>query len=748
MGRRAGKSRDLGSSPFLSRRALLALTAGSGAVALAGAAFGTSGAALAQPVPQSAASNAPPGPAPVQDPLALTAAYLAITPDNRVRFTCPAAEIGQGAATVLAQLVAEDLDADWDQIDVVIAGAGESYLNPMKRLQSVSQSMNVRGYHDLIRQIGAAARQKLVMAAADKWDMDPALLKTARCAVSTPDGKRHLTYAALAAAAAKKLPAAVPPLRPRDQFRLIGQSLPRKDTLAKVTGQAVFGLDVVRPGMLNAAIQMAPVAGARIQSYDRAAMEKMPGVKAVIETKTGLAPAIAVVADRWWQAKTALDAGRIEFAPPEKPVFDGTARDFVRGLLSATAIEAHSAGTPAPALAKAAKTAEFTYDVPYLAHAAMEPLTAVAEVGDGTCDIWAAPQSQIRARDEVAELLGLPKDKVTIHSVYAGGGFGRRWPVDYILQAAEIAKAAGRPVKLIWSREQDMSHDYFRPACALKAMAGFDAAGNLSGLELKVSGASLTEWGRPGRLKGAADPTAVSGLKDAFAAVPHLKIGWVPTPTPVPVGFWRSVGHSQNGFFQEALADELALQAGKDPVAFRRALIGSNKRAAAVLDKVLAMSGWGRSLGPHEGLGLARLEAYGTEVAHVIHVTLAPKDKGGTLKINRIWCAVDCGYPVNPAGVIAQAKSAIIYGLSAALWGEITLDGAGIGQSNFSDYRVLTFPEAPVMDVAIVETGAKLGGMGEPALPGVAPALVNAIAAAGGPRLRSLPVMNSGWDLA
>lgn len=714
---------------WLSRRALLRLGAGVGGVALIGRAL-PADAQVGQPAAASALVSAQQA----------VAAYVEITPDNRVRFTCPAMEIGQGVTTSLTQILAEEMEADWATIDVVLAGAADAYMNPMKRLQSVGQSMSIRGYYPYLREVGAGAREMLVTEAAARWSVDPQTCAARDSRVVHAATKRSFTFADLAEGAAKRTPPAEPKLKSPSEFRLIGRPMPRKDARTKIEGRATYGVDVQLPGMLHAAIAQAPVAGGKLLKYDRAAAEALPGVVAVVEVKAGLAPGLAVVADRWWRAKAALEAANAEFDAPE--VNSDQLRASIREALAKPALSARNDGDAKTTLASAAKKVEAVYEAPFLAHACMEPMSAAAYVTDDACEVWCGAQSQSRARDDVAALLGRPKESVAIHTVYAGGGFGRRWQVDYALQAVEIAKAVGKPVKLIWSREQDMGHDFYRPAAAMRAAAALDSAGKLSALEVVLAGPSISEWGRPGRLKGAVDGTSVSGFKDTPYAIPNLSVSWVSTPTPVPVGTWRSVGHSQNGFFVEAFIDEVAVKAGADPVAFRRDLAKEHPRLTAVLDAVAKASDWTRKRPKGRGLGVALNEGYGSYAANVVEVSL----KDGGVKIEKIWCAIDCGPPVNPHGVLTQAQSAVIYGLSAALWGDITIDGGATVESNFTDQRVLTLGETPPIEVIIIPAGGELGGAGEPALPGVAPALVNAIAAAGGPRIRTLPITKQGLE--
>lgn len=667
------------------------------------------------------------------------AAFLAISADNRIMFTSPAAEIGQGIGNSLAQILADSLDVEWAAIDLRIAGAGEVFNNPGKKTQSVGQSYSIRGYHDLIRDIGAAARTNLIAAAAARWQVAAADCTTATGVVHHRASGRSLRYADVAAEAQKLAPPAQ--MAPRPERRLVGERLLRLDTPAKVRGETLFGLDVRLPGMLQAAVALAPVTGGKLAGYDRSAALAVPGVVAVIETKRGLVPGLAVLAERWWTARRGLDAAAPQFTASfadEVAGSEALRRTILSGLDRAPI---PVAGKGAPEAFAAAPGVVF--EAPFLAHAAMEPLTALADVRDGGCDLWAAVQSQTKARDEIAASLGIAADKVIIHSLPAGGSFGRRWYSDFALLAAELSAAAGRPVKLILSREQDMACDMYRPAFAMRGRAKV-AGGRLSGLDLHLAGPSISEFGRPGRLNGKFDPIAVSGLRDMPYSLDDFRLGWTSTPTPVPIGVWRSVGHGHNGFFLESLVDEAARDAGIDPLVLRKASLAGEPRAQAVLDAVGGASGWGRTLAAGHGLGVAFAESYGSFVAQVAEVSV----RDHVVRLEHVWAAVDCGTAINPAGVEAQIESGIIFGLTAALWGDVGFAAGATIQSNFNDYRVAQLKDVPPISIIIVNSGEALGGAGEPGLVPIAAAITNAIAAAGGERIRRLPLATSGWELA
>ena len=721
-------ARGCGEGGWIDRRMLLGAATAGGGVAL-----------LGRLVPASAQTILHGNTVEAQSPTRLIPFYLSIHPDNRSIFTCPATEIGQGITTSLAQIIAEELDCDWALMDVVLAGAGAAYVNPPKKQQSVGQSFSIRGYHDSLRLIGAAAREMLVAAAAGRWGVAAETLETRDSHVLHPASGRRLAYADLAEAAIRLPPPDKPKLRAKGEYRVIGQSRRRIDTPDKVAGRTQYAIDIERPGMLCAALALAPVAGGKLTGFDRAAALAIPGVRQIVETTQGYAPGIAVLADRWWQARAGLEAGQAEFSGS-----DANSESLRKTVLAGLEV----AGVPGggegdvDAAFQGAKTMVAEYDVPFLAHATMEPLSAVADVREDSCTLWAGTQSQQRVRDDIAAYLKLPPEKVTIATVPAGGGFGRRWYADFPLLATELSRAAGRPVKLLFHRELDVTHDVYRPAFAMRGRAALNGK-QLQALDFHIAGPSISEFGRPGRLQGKVDPVAVSGLKDCIYDVP-FRVQWSSTPTPVPVGVWRSVGHGHNGFFLESLVDEAALAAGADCAAFRRQALGRHPRAVAVLDRVVKESGWGRRVPKGRGLGIAVSEAYGSYVAEVVEVEL----KGTVVKPVAIWAAIDCGTAINPKGLEAQIESAIVFALSAIFWGQVDFDGGAAQQTNFHDYRVLTLKEMPPVHSFIVDTGGALGGGGEPGLVPLAAAMCNAIAAAGGKRPRRLPLAAEGWEMA
>ncbi|QOJ31963.1 MAG: xanthine dehydrogenase family protein molybdopterin-binding subunit [Gammaproteobacteria bacterium] len=663
------------------------------------------------------------------------AAYLEIRGDGSVIIVDPELEVGQGVHTSLPLILADELGADWERVEVRQSWADERFINPMKGIQATGRSMSVRGHYQSLRELGATARSLLCQAAATAWGVPAAECATQDGMVlHRPSGRRQPFSALAAAAAALPVPGKVE-LRPDAELRHLGRDQPRKDLPAKVTGSAEFGVDVRQGDLLVASVMASPVFGSPLVAVDEAPARAMPGVEAVVR----LPDAVAVVARDFWRADTALRALRPEFARgPNDAVDSANLQAALRRALDEPGVSSAQHGeAPAPG----PRHLQLEYEVPYLAHATLEPMTCTALVSEGRCQLWAPSQGPIRLRDEVAAALGLPAMAVSVQRTFAGGAFGRRWPVDYGIQAALIARAVpGRPVKLIWSRSEDMQHDFYRPAFAARIGADLDEGGRLTGMAVKLAGASIMEWGRPGRLKGKPDPLAVSTFDDTPYAIDAYRVHWVSVPTHVPIGTWRSVGQSHNGFFMECALDELAHAAGRDPLDFRLGLLEAHPRHQAVLRAVAKRAGWGRRLPKGEGLGLALVDDQGSSVAQVAHVRV----RDGRLEVLEVFCAIDCGRALQPEVVRMQMEGGIIFGLSAALYGEIHIEAGRAVESNFHDYRMVTLANTPRIAVDIVEGGLPLGGVGEPGVPPVAPAVVNALFAATGQRIRSLPLARHG----
>jgi len=675
----------------------------------------------------------------VAKPTFLPNAWLRIGPDGWVTVMVDRSEMGQGVDTALPMLVAEELDADWKRIRVEHAPPGKEYVNPMFGLQGTGGSTSVRAAFKPLREAGAKARAMLVSAAAAEWGVDAGGLRTEKGQVIGPDGKR-LSYGALAdKAATMPVPETVALKDPKD-WKIIGTSVGRLDLVSKVTGRAGFGIDATAPGMLTALVARPPVFGGKVKSFDAAAAKASPGVKDVVQIGSG----VAVVADTYWNAKKGRDALKVVW---DEGALAKTSSESIRAqfvsLANRPGVTARSDGNAAGALAKGAKKIEAVYEVPYLAHACMEPMNCAAHVRADGVTIWAPTQYQwglgLGAQGIASKLTGLPEDKVEVHTTYLGGGFGRRFELDFVIEAVEVSKAVHAPVKVVWSREDDIQHDFYRPSTYNKLAAALDEAGAPIAWTHKIVGPSIFSRFEAvfGPMPKGIDGSSVEAAVDMPYLVPNVKVDWVRADVGVPVGFWRSVGNSQNAFIVESFVDELAHAAGKDPFEFRRGLLEKHPRHKAVLELAAEKSGWGQPLPAGRARGIALQESFGSMVAQVAEVSVSPENK---VKVHRIVCATDCGTVVNPDIVVAQMESAIVYGLSAALSGEITIKDGRVVQTNFNDYPVLRMHEMPVVEVHLVKSTEPPGGVGEPGTPPAAPAVCNAIFAATGKRVRRLPI--------
>ena len=678
----------------------------------------------------------------------LLRAYLSIETDGTVVVTTPDAELGQGIYTTHALLIAEELGADWDRVSVRFSGAGEVFANPQKNLQATGRSMGATGYYRLLREVGAMARGQLCEAAAARWQVPADECDTDSHHVEHAASGRRLAFAELVADAVRIAPPEQVTLRDPARFRLIGRSAPRLEIPLHASGRSEFAVDVQLPGMKLAALKICPTFGGRLKSMDAAAAGQMAGVHSV----HALEDAVAVVADSWWEAQRALQQVKVEWDAGEAAGFDSQAmRTRLKTLV--TDRDARGDGPPRvavsigdvnAALADSRRRVEGVYEVPYLAHATMEPMSCVARVDNGRCELWSGTQGPMRARDTAAAKLAISPEHVTVHRCFSGGGFGRRWQPDFIERAVDVARRVpGVPVKLIFSREEDTRHDYYRPAYACGFAGSVDAAGEITALKLRVAGASLFEFGRPGAFGDRPDPSSVSGLNDGLYRIGNALIDWSPLSTPVPIGVWRAVGHSQNGFFMESIIDELAHAAGADPYEFRRALM-EDERRRNVLDTVAKAAAWGTPLAEGHGRGIAIMEGYGSIVAQVAEVSVRDR----RIKLERMVTAIDCGMAVHPDNVRAQMEGGIIFGLTAMVHGAVDVEAGRVRQGNFSDYPLLQLKDTPRFETVIIESGEQMGGVGEPGLPPAAPAVANAVFAACGERIRALPLSRNGWRLA
>jgi isoquinoline 1-oxidoreductase beta subunit len=652
----------------------------------------------------------------------------------------PQAEMGQGVYTALPMLVAEELEVGLDQLRVEHApGDNRVYANPLLGLQATGGSTSVRGFYEPMRQAGAAARTMLVAAAAQSWSVDPASCRAEKGTVIHPGTRRKLTYGEVAERAAKlPVPDKVALKSPKD-FRLIGTSAKRLDTRSKVNGTALFGIDVRLPGMKIATVAASPVLGGKVAGLDESKAMAVKGVHQVVR----LDDVVAVVADHMWAAKQGLAALAVRW--DDGPNAKVTLADVVKGLNEASrkpGVVARKEGDALSAIGRAARKIEAVYQAPFLAHAAMEPLSCTVHVRTDSCEVWAGSQVQGRARAAAAEVTGLPLEKVVFHNHLLGGGFGRRLEHDYVTQAVRIAKQVEGPVKVVWTREEDIQHDVYRPYYFDRIAAALDARGKLTTWHHRIVGPSILARWAPPAFKNGLDGDALDGSVQLLYDIPALQIEYVRHEEPVlRTGWWRGVGVTHNTFVVESFIDELAAATKQDPVAFRRALLGKSPRGRAVLDLAASKAGWGKKLPPGHGRGVALMySGWDTYVAQVADVEVTGD---GEIRVRRVVCAVDCGTIINPDTVIAQMEGGLVYGISGALWGEVTLKEGRVEQSNFSDYRVLRMNEAPPIEVHLVRNFEAPGGMGEPSTAATAPALANAVFAATGKRIRQLPLQKA-----
>ncbi len=677
-------------------------------------------------------------------------AFVRIGRDNSVTVVAKHLEMGQGVYTGLATLVAEELDAAWNQVRVEGAPADASrYANAMwGPYQGTGGSTSIANSWDQLREAGAAARAMLVAAAAARWKLPAESIKVAAGVVSHASG-RKASFGELAEAASALPVPSNPKVKDPKDWVYVGKHVPRTDAKAKANGTAVYTQDFRLPGMLTALVAHPPRFGARLRKVDTAAVRGIPGVRAVLEMPRG----VAVLATSFWAASKAREALVVEWN--ETGLWRGSSADLMtefRRLAASPGRPARVEGDAARAIAGAAKTLEATFEFPYLAHAAMEPLNCVMKLGADRCEVWTGAQTQTTDQAIVAETLGMKPEQVSITMLYAGGSFGRRANphADYLVECAEIvsrlAKAGTRdvPVKLVWTREDDMRGGYYRPAFVHTLKAGLDANGAIVGWQHRLVGQSIMAGTafESYMIKDGVDGTSVEGAANLPYAIPAVAVELHSPRVDVPVQWWRSVGSTHTAFSTETFLDELAAAAGKDPVALRRTLLAKHPRHLAVLELAAARGGWGTPLaagkaGEKRGRGFAVHESFSSVVAQVVEVTVRPD---ATYSVDRVVCAVDCGVAVNPDNVRAQMEGGIVYGLSAAQSGAITFRDGRVEQSNFHDYPILRMPDMPRIEVHIVTSSAKPTGVGEPATPVIAPALANALAAATGKRLRSLPL--------
>jgi isoquinoline 1-oxidoreductase beta subunit len=663
-------------------------------------------------------------------------AFIRIDPNDQVTLIMPYVEMGQGTYTSIPMLIAEELEVDLKQVRLEHAPPNEKlYANPLLGVQATGNSNAIRGSWQPLRQAGATARTMLVAAAAKRWNVDPASCRAQSGVVLHAPSGRKIKYGDLAADAARMpIPESVALKRPAD-FKLIGTPAKRLDTPAKVNGTAVYGIDARPPGVKIATLAQSPVFGGRVKSVDGAAAKAVKGVRQIVR----LDDAVAVVADHMGAAKKGLAALVIEWddGPQAKLNTNDIAAELEKATLNSGPV-AQNIGDADKALTAAVTKVEAIYQVPFLAHATMEPMNCTVHVRKDGCEIWVGNQALARAQATAAKTTGLPLDKVVVHNHLIGGGFGRRLEWDGVTRAVQIAMQVEGPVKVVWTREEDIQHDMYRPMFFDRISAGLDDKGMPVAWSHRFAGSSIIARWLPPAFKNGLDPDTTEGAIDLVYGLPNLHVEYLRVEPPgIPTAFWRSVGPSHNVFVTESFIDELAAAAKQDPVAYRRALLDKAPRAKAVLELAAAKAGWGQPVPERVGRGVSLQFVFATYMAQVAEVEVS---KDGAVRVRRVVCAVDCGTVVNPDTVRAQIQSAIIFGISAALRGEITLKDGRVEQSNFHDYQVLRMNEAPAVEVYIVNSADPPGGMGEAGTSAIVPAVTNAIFAATGTRVRKLPV--------
>ncbi len=680
-------------------------------------------------------------------------AWIRIAPDGRVTVVVDRSEMGQGVSTALPMLVAEELDADWSRVRYEFAPANRAYDNPLIGAQITGGSTSVRAAWGPLREAAATARAMLVAAAAAEWGVPAAECRTESSQVIHDASGRRLDYGALALAAARLTPPDHVPLKSPEAFRLLGTPVPRLDLADQVTGRIVYGQDVRPEGALVAVIARCPVFGGTVREVDPTPALALPGVRHVLRVPSG----VAVVGDTSWHAIRGRDALKVTW---DEGRLAGLTSDEVTTRLHRLAAESEGReavkrGRGARGLEGASTVVEAAYDLPYLAHACMEPMNATAVMRDGEVEVWVPTQSQAApalfgggSRGVAAKAAGVSQDRVTIHTTNLGGGFGRRSESDFVAEAVAVAaQLPGVPIRLLWTREDDVRHDFYRPGNHHALRAALGADGLPVAWAHHVVAPSIISRFIPGYvpqfvahlggpLKGGIDETAVEGARDLPYGIPDLEVRYTQADLGVPVGFWRAVGHTHTAFAVECFVDELAAAAGRDPVAYRLALLAQAPRHRRVLEAVAERAGWSTPAPAGVGRGVALHESFGSVCAQVAEVRM----DGGALRVDRVVCAFDCGVVVNPDTVEAQLTGAIAYGLTAALMGEVTLDRGRVVQGNFHDYPVLRMGEMPRVEVHLVPGGEAPGGVGEPGVPPIAPAVANAVFALTGRRVRRLPI--------
>ncbi|CAI8840474.1 xanthine dehydrogenase family protein molybdopterin-binding subunit [Methylocaldum szegediense] len=672
-------------------------------------------------------------------------AFIRIGADETVTILINKSEMGQGVYTSLAMLVADELEADWSKVRVESAPVAPVYNHTAWNIQATGGSTSVSSSWEQLRKVGATGRELLIQAAAETWKVKPDSCRAENGYVIHKPTDRRLSYGALSAKAAQlPMPARVK-LKDPKSFKLIGKPTRRLDTPAKTNGTAQFGIDVRLPGLLTALVARPPVFGAKVKSFDAAKSKAVAGVVDVVQVPSG----IAVVAKDFWSAKKGRDALEIVWdRGPNAELSSATLREEFARWAQTSGIPAKEKGNAISALAKVRKPLSAEYEVPYLAHAPMEPLNCTVDLREDRCEIWTGTQFQTFDRNQAAAIAGLKPEQVELHTTFLGGGFGRRAnpQSDFVSEAVHVAKAVKKPVKVVWTREDDIKGGYYRPAFYDRLTAGLDEKGRLIAWTHTIVGQSIAV-GTPfeaNMVREGVDVASVEGAADLPYAIPNLRVDLHSPRLDIPVLWWRSVGHSHTAFVVESFIDEVAHAAGKDPYRFRYDLLTKHPRHRGVLELAAKKAGWGSDLPKGRGRGIAVHASFGSYVAQVAEVSV----EDGQVRVHRVVCAIDCGQVVNPDTVAAQMESGVVWALSAALYGEITLDKGEVEQSNFTDYPILRIDEMPTVEVHIVPSREPPSGVGEPGVPPLAPAVANALFAATGQRIRALPLSKHDFKTA
>jgi len=672
-------------------------------------------------------------------------AWFKITPNNKVAIFVGNSEMGQGVLTAHSMIIADELEADWSRVSVKQAPAADPFINPILGGQVTVASASVRGFYDPLRKAGAAGRAMLIKAAAETWKVPEDECKASMGTVKHAKSGRTLTYGQLCLKAAKLEVPKDSPLKKEEEFRYMGKPMPRVDVPDKVSGKAVYGLDVTLKDLHYAVIARPPVYGAMPLSFDQKAAEQVSGVHKVVQIPQGIAVCAKSV-DAALKGRNALKVNWNEGVLPDMN------NDYIEKSMSADLnkpmVSVVNTGDAKKAISEAAKKVEANYFVSFVAHTTMEPMNCTASVTDDRCDVWAPVQAQTGALMLASNASGLPKEKVHVQTTFLGCGLGRRAKPDFVVQAVTISKAVGKPVKVMWTREEDIKYDYFRAAASHRIEAGLDAQGRLIGWSHKLVSPSIAKEINPHQLKDGIDWFCMWGLADRPESygwnnriqyeIPNLSIEFLMSSLPIPCGVWRSVQNGPNAFVIESFIDELAHVAGKDPLEFRVQNLRNNMRARRVLETVAEKAGWGKPIPKGEGRGIAQHACMGSYVAQVADISVNKKD--GAVKVHRIVAAVDCGPVVNPDPLVAQIEGGIINSLSTALKEEVKFENGGVKSANFDDYKIMKMSEIPEIEVHIVKSSEKIGGMGEPGVPPATPAVANAFFNATGVRIRRIPL--------